>query len=162
MAAASWLMSRWTNDPMNTSISVLLERKGRATVSVASDVIVSDAAREMKRRNVGSVLVMEGGKLVGIFTERDLLWRVVAADKDPGATRLSEVMTRDPMTVDSNTPIQQVMDAFTEKRFRHMPVLDDGQLRGLISIGDVLRWSSDVHRLEAEQLKQYITGGYQP
>jgi CBS domain-containing protein len=148
--------------PMNTSISVLLDRKGHATVSVASNMTVSDAAREMRCCKVGSVLVVDGGLLAGIFTERDLLWRVVAANLDPRTTVLAQVMTRDPMTVDSATPIQQVMDVFTEKRFRHMPVLDDGQLRGLISIGDVLRWSAEVHRLEAEQLKQYITGGYQP
>jgi len=146
---------------MNTSISVLLEHKGRATVSVAPTMTVSDAAREMNRRKVGSVLVMENGRLVGIFTERDLLWRVVAAGMDPKTTVLAKVMTRDPITVGPTTPIQHVMDVFTEKRFRHLPVVDEGQLRGLISIGDVLRWAADVHRLEAEQLKQYITGGYQ-
>ena len=87
---------------------------------------------------------------------------MVAAGLDPKTTELGQVMTRDLMTVDSNTPIQDVMDIFTAKRFRHLPVVDDGQLRGLISIGDVLRWAADVHRLEAEQLKQYIAGGYQP
>ena len=146
---------------MNTSISILLEHKGRATVSLAPITTVSDAAREMNRRRVGSVLVMEEGRIIGIFTERDLLWRVVAAGMDPKTTELGQVMTRDPITVGSNTPIQHVMDVFTEKRFRHLPVVDDGQLRGLISIGDVLRWTADVHRLEDEQLKQYIAGGYQ-
>jgi CBS domain-containing protein len=145
---------------MNTSISVLLEHKGRATVSVSPLVTVSQAAQEMNRRKVGSVLVMEGGQLLGIFTERDVLWRVVAAGLDPKTTPLSQVMTRNPITVGPDTPIQSVMDVFTEKRFRHLPVVDDGRLLGVISIGDVLRWAADVHRQEAEQLKQYITGGY--
>jgi CBS domain-containing protein len=145
---------------MNTSISVLLEHKGRATVSVSPLVTVSQAAQEMNRRKVGSVLVMEGGQLLGIFTERDVLWRVVAAGLDPKTTPLSQVMTRNPITVGPETPIQSVMDVFTEKRFRHLPVVDDGRLLGVISIGDVLRWAADVHRQEAEQLKQYITGGY--
>jgi CBS domain-containing protein len=103
---------------------------------------------------------MEGGQLLGIFTERDVLWRVVAAGLDPKTTPLSQVMTRNPITVGPDTPIQSVMDVFTEKRFRHLPVVDDGRLLGVISIGDVLRWAADVHRQEAEQLKQYITGGY--
>ena len=145
---------------MNTSISVLLEHKGKATVSVSPLVTVSQAAQEMNRRKVGSVLVMEGGQLLGIFTERDVLWRVVAAGLDPKTTPLSQVMTRNPITVGPDTPIQSVMDVFTEKRFRHLPVVDDGRLLGVISIGDVLRWAADVHRQEAEQLKQYITGGY--
>ena len=145
---------------MNTSISVLLEHKGRATVSVSPLVTVSQAAQEMNRRKVGSVLVMEGGQLLGIFTERDVLWGVVAAGLDPKTTPLSQVMTRNPITVGPDTPIQSVMDVFTEKRFRHLPVVDDGRLLGVISIGDVLRWAADVHRQEAEQLKQYITGGY--
>ena len=145
---------------MNTSVSVLLEHKGKGTVSVSPTATVTQAAEEMNRRKVGSVLVMEGRRLVGIFTERDVLWRVVAAGFDPKTTPLSQVMTRDPITVTSDAPIQQVMDVFTGKRFRHMPVVDDGHLLGLISIGDVLRWAADVHRQEAEQLKQYISGGY--
>jgi CBS domain-containing protein len=147
---------------MNTSISILLEHKGRSTVSLAPATTVSDAAQEMNRRKVGSVLVLDEGRIIGIFTERDLLWRVVAGGMDPKTTELGQVMTHNPITVDSNTPIQEVMDIFTEKRFRHLPVVDDGQLRGLISIGDVLRWAADVHRLEAEHLKQYISGGYKP
>ncbi|HZL45961.1 MAG TPA: CBS domain-containing protein [Opitutaceae bacterium] len=145
---------------MNTSISVLLEHKGKGTVSVPPTVTVTQAAQEMNRRKVGSVLVLEGGRLVGIFTERDVLWRVVAAGLDPKTSRLSQVMTPNPVTVAPDAPIQHVMDVFTEKRFRHMPVVDGGRLLGLISIGDVLRWAADVHRQEAEQLKQYITGGY--
>jgi CBS domain-containing protein len=145
---------------MNTSISVLLEHKGKATVSVSPFGTVSQAAQEMNLRRVGSVLVMESGRLIGIFTERDVLWRVVAAGLDPKTTPLSQVMTRNPITVGPDTPIQCVMDIFTEKRFRHLPVVDEGRLLGLISIGDVLRWAAEVHRQEAEQLKQYITGGY--
>lgn len=145
---------------MNTLISVLLEHKGKATVSVSPLVTVFQAVQEMYDRKVGSVLVIEGGRLIGIFTERDVLWRVVAAELDPKTTPLSQVMTRNPITVGPDTPIQCVMDVFTEKRFRHLPVVHDGRLLGLISIGDVLRWAADVNRQEAEQLKQYITGGY--
>ncbi len=114
----------------------------------------------MELHHVGAILVLEGARIVGIFTERDVLWRVVAAGLDPKTTPLGRVMTRDPATVGPATSIQHVMDVFTERRFRHMPVVDGGGLRGLISIGDVLRWAAEVHRQEAEQLKQYIAGGY--
>lgn len=145
---------------MNTSISVLLEHKGRGAVSVPPTMTVTQAAEEMRRRKVGSVLVLDGGRLAGIFTERDVLWRVVAAGLDPKTTLLDKVMTRDPITIEPTTAIQHVMNVFTEKRFRHMPVLEGGRLMGLISIGDVLRWAAVAHRQESEQLKQYITGGY--
>lgn len=145
---------------MNTSISVLLERKGTNVFSVPPDVTVTAAVQEMNRHKVGSVLVLEGERLVGIFTERDVLSRVVGAGLDPKATPLAQVMTREPLTVPSDTTIEQVMALFTDKRFRHMPVVDNGRLVGVISIGDILRRMVDMHRHEAEQLKQYISGGY--
>lgn len=145
---------------MNTSISVLLERKGASVFFVPPDVTVTAAVQEMNRHKVGSVLVLEGQQLVGIFTERDVLSRVVAAGLDPKTTPLAQVMTRDPVTVPSNTTIDQVMALFTDKRFRHLPVVDNGRLVGVISIGDILRRMVDMHRHEAEQLKQYISGGY--
>lgn len=145
---------------MNTSISVLLERKGAAVFSVRPDITVAAAAKEMDRCHVGAILVIESERIVGIFTERDLLSRVVAAGLDPAATSIETVMTRDPITVASTTTVEEVMALFTNKRFRHLPVVDDGRLVGLVSIGDILRRMVDAHRHEAEQLKQYIGGGY--
>jgi CBS domain-containing protein len=146
---------------MNTSVSTLLERKGSTVFSVPSDVTVYAAVQEMNRCKVGAVVVLQSGQLVGIFTERDVLARVVAAGLDPKATPIEQVMTRNPVTVESTTTVEQVMALFTDKRFRHLPVVDRGSLVGLISIGDVLRRMVDTHRHEAEQLKHYITtGGY--
>ena len=145
---------------MNTSISVLLERKGSTVFSVSPAITVAAAAKEMYRHRVGAILVMESGRIAGIFTERDVLSRVVAGGLDPNTTPIERVMTRDPITVASSTTVEEVMALFTNKRFRHLPVVDDGLLVGLISIGDILRRMVDTHRHEAEQLKQYITGGY--
>jgi len=145
---------------MNTSISVLLERKGSAVFSVPPNITVATAAKEMDRHRVGAVLVIECDRIVGIFTERDVLSRVVAAGVDPNTTPIERVMTRDPITVASSTTVEEVMTLFTNKRFRHLPVVDDGRLVGLVSIGDILRRMVDTHRHEAEQLKQYIAGGY--
>lgn len=145
---------------MNTSISDLLERKGSAVFSVPPLISVVAAAKEMERHRIGAILVIERDQIVGIFTERDLLSRVVAAGLDPDATLIEKVMTRDPVTVASSTTVEEVMALFTNKRFRHLPVVDGGRLVGLVSIGDILRRMVDAHRHEAEQLKQYIGGGY--
>ena len=147
---------------MNTSIAVLLEHKGSVVFSVPQDSTVAAAVKEMNNHKVGATLVMAGDRLVGVFTERDLLSRVVAAGLDPATTPMARVMTPNPITVASTTTIEEVMALFTNKRFRHLPIVDNGRLLGLISIGDILRRMVDTHRHEAEQLKQYIAGGYPP
>lgn len=114
----------------------------------------------MNRHRVGSVLVLDGGRLVGIFTERDVLRRVVGAGVDPKRSQVSEVMTADVITISPEATIEETMVLFTEKRCRHLPVLDGGQLVGAISIGDITRWMADAHQAEAEHLKNYITSGF--
>ncbi len=144
---------------MNTSISTLLESKGRTVCTVPSNVTVADAVAEMNRHKIGSILVMNDATLAGIFTERDVLTRVVAGNLDPKATPVTAVMSSDVLTIAPSTTVQQVMDIFAERRCRHLPVVEDGRLRGLISIGDVSRWVANAHRAEAESLRQYISGG---
>lgn len=144
---------------MNTSISTLLAQKSRGIFTIPSTVTVAEAVKEMNTQKVGSVLVMDGTKLAGIFTERDVLRRIVGANVDPLTTPITKVMTADVLTVASTATVQQVMDIFAEKRCRHLPVMDAGKLVGLISIGDVSRWVANAHRAEAESLRQYISGG---
>jgi CBS domain-containing protein len=144
---------------MNTSISTLLEHKGTAVSTVAISVTIAEAVRVMNEQKIGSVLVMDGERIAGIFTERDVLTRVVAADRDPKTTPVAHVMTHNVKTTTPETTVQQIMEVFAEKRCRHMPVVKDGRLLGLISIGDVSRWVASMHRAEAESLRQYISGG---
>lgn len=144
---------------MNTSIATLLERKGGAVRTVPLGVSVSEAVQEMNHHRIGCVLVMDGPRLAGVFTERDVLTRVVAADLNPRSTPIAHVMTSAVLTIEPAATVQQVMDIFAEKRCRHLPVLKGGQLVGLISIGDVSRWVASAHRAEAESLRQYISGG---
>lgn len=144
---------------MNTAISSLLAAKGGALRTVPTTYTVSEAVGEMNRHRIGSVLVMNGTRLAGIFTERDALTRVIGADLDPLTTPISKVMTAGIITVTPTATVQEVMDLFAEKRCRHLPVLDEGRLVGLISIGDVSRWVASMHRAEAESLRQYIGGG---
>ncbi len=144
---------------MNTSIATLLEGKGRALHTVPASVTVFEAVQKMNQHRIGAMLVMDGSKLAGIFTERDALTRVIAASLDPKATPLARVMTANVLTVEPEATVQQVMDIFAEKRCRHLPVIQAGRLVGLISIGDVSRWVANAHRHEAESLRQYIAGG---
>jgi CBS domain-containing protein len=145
---------------MNTPISALLERKSSVLHSVAPSVLVAQAVAEMNRHRVGSILVMDEGRLVGIFTERDVLKRVVGGGLDPQAVRVADVMTSDLITVSPETTVGEVMDTFTNRRCRHVPVVAGERLLGLISIGDVSRFMADVHRTECEHLKNYISGGF--
>lgn len=121
---------------------------------------VAEAVAEMNRHRVGSVLVLDASRLVGIFTERDVLRRVVGAGVDPKRTLVSDVMTAGVITISPEATVEETMVLFTEKRCRHLPVVDRGRLVGAISIGDITRWMADSHRAEAEHLKNYITSGF--
>jgi CBS domain-containing protein len=147
---------------MNTPIAVLLSHKGSTVYSVTGGETVAEAVCEMTQRNVGSVVVLESGRLVGLLTERDVLTRVVAAGRQPEATYVADAMTRNPVVISPRATIEQAMDLFTEKRCRQIPVVeeDDDRLVGLISIGDVNRWLVETHRTEVQHLRQYIAGGY--
>lgn len=144
---------------MNTSIAALLDGKGRALHAVPVTVTVFEAVEAMNQHRIGAMLVMDGAKLAGIFTERDVLTRVIAASLDPKVTPVSQVMSANVLTIAPEATVQQVMDIFAEKRCRHLPVIQGDKLVGLISIGDVSRWVANAHRAEAESLRQYIAGG---
>ena len=143
---------------MNTTIATLLEQKDGAVFTIPSTVTVAEAVQEMNAHKVGSVLVMNGHRLAGIFTERDVLRRVVGAAIDPQFTPITQVMTAEVLTIGPTATVQEVLDLFTEKRCRHLPVIVDGKVLGVISIGDVTRWVANAHRVEAESLRQYIAG----
>ena len=143
---------------MNTSIASLLDGKGRALHAVPVNVTVFEAVQKMNQHRIGAVLVMNGESLAGIFTERDVLIRVIAASLDPRVIPLRQVMTANVLTVPPEATVQQVMEIFADKRCRHLPVVRDGKLLGLISIGDVSRWLANAHRTEAESLRQYVAG----
>lgn len=144
----------------STPISALLERKGSVVHAVSATVTIAKAVDEMNRHRIGSIVVLESGRPTGIFTERDVLRRVVGANIDPHVMRVADVMTVDLITISPETTIEETMVLFAEKHCRHLPVLSEGRLIGLISIGDISRWMADAHRTEAEHLKNYIAGGF--
>jgi CBS domain-containing protein len=134
---------------MNAPISTLLEGKAPEVFTVPANASVHEAVTRMVEARIGSVLVVDDGKLVGIFTERDVLVRVVGANRDPMTTPVSFVMTHDPVSIDSGTTVQEVLDVHGGKEFRHLPVVDDGHLIGMISLRDILRWIAQTNNTPA-------------
>jgi len=111
---------------------------GRPPVTVSRDATVVDAARQMKQRNVGSVLVLDAGRLAGIFTERDALFRVLAAGRDPATTTIGDVMTPQPQTMHPDEPFVRALRVMHEGKFRHLPVVEFGRPLGVVSVRDAL------------------------
>lgn len=145
---------------MDTPVSALIERKGSDVHAVASTITIAEAVAEMNKRRIGCIVVIDAGRIAGIFTERDVLLRVVGEDVNPKSTLVSEVMTKNVISITSDTTVEQTMVIFAEKKCRHLPVIDEGQLKGLVSIGDISRWVADTSRAEADHLKNYIAGGF--
>lgn len=146
--------------PMDTPVAALLERKGSAVHAVASTMTIAEAVAEMNKKRIGCIVIVDGGRIAGIFTERDALRRVIGADVNPKAVLIGDVMTRNVHTISPETTVEQTMALFAEKKCRHIPVEDHGRLCGLISIGDISRWVADCSKAEADHLKNYISGGF--
>jgi CBS domain-containing protein len=145
---------------MDTPVAALIERKGSDVHAVASTITIAEAVAEMNKKRIGCIVILDAGRIAGIFTERDVLRRVVGADIDPKTVLVGAVMTKDVHTIPPETTVEQTMALFAEKRCRHIPIVDHGRLCGLISIGDISRWVADTCKAEAEHLKSYIAGGF--
>ena len=111
---------------------------GQPPVTAAASITVTAAAQIMKERNVGALMVVDGDKLVGVFTERDALFRIVAEGKSGDTTPLSDVMTREPKTVTADKPFLHALQLMHEGGFRHLPVVEDERLLGIVSVRDAL------------------------
>jgi CBS domain-containing protein len=118
----------------------ILFRKGTDVVSVPPTATVLEAAQRMNERGIGGVIVLANNVLAGIFTERDVLRRVVVPGRPPRGTTVAEVMTTPVTTCSAATPIETCAELMTGRRIRHLPVMDDGVLGGVVTIGDVLAY----------------------
>lgn len=108
--------------------------------SVAPDALVTDCVRAMSAKKIGAMLVMDGESVAGIFTERDALNRVLAAGLDPRNTKVAEVMTKDPYCLPPTATVGAAMELITNRRFRHLPIVENGKVLALISSGDLTHW----------------------
>jgi CBS domain-containing protein len=152
--------SRKEGGSMRTTVHDLLSRKqGPGIISVQPDSTVFEALQTLAARNVGAVLVLEGARLVGILSERDYARQVILKGKASKDTPVREIMTTTVVCVHPEQTIEECMALMTDKRFRHLPVLADDQLLGILSIGDVVKALLDEQRYRIEQLEGYIASG---
>jgi len=145
---------------VQTQLAVVVERKGSTVHAVPPSATVLEAVRRMNQDRIGAVLVRDGEQVAGIFTERDVLTRVVDRGLDPATTPVGEVMTSSLVTVGPRTTVEEAMAVVSEKRCRHLPVMDGDRLVGLVSIGDLTRWVTRHQAWHIEDLVRYITRVY--
>ena len=136
----------------------ILEVKGREIWSIEPGASVYDAMKLMAEKGIGSLLVMEGGKLVGLISERDYARKVILKGRSSRTTQVREIMTAHVLYAQLEQNIEECMALMTEKRVRHLPVVDEGQLIGVISIGDLVKSIITEQRFVIEQLERYIKG----
>ncbi len=139
-------------------VSDILEHKGRDVAVISKEATVVEAARMMHARHIGGLVVTERNTPIGIFTERDLMNRVVAADRDVRTTRVADVMTSPIATVRTDTPLDECQRLMTNMRLRHLPVVEDGALLGIISSGDIMAWRMSSCEHAVEHLSEYLYG----
>ncbi|WP_333820024.1 CBS domain-containing protein [Ohtaekwangia sp.] len=140
----------------------ILQSKGSVVFSVAPSVTVYKAIELMSLKNIGGLLITDAqGHLMGIFTERDYARKLILKGKSSKDTLIGEIMTENPVTVSPDTSIEDCMKTMTNRFIRHLPVVDDGELVGMISIGDVVRFIMEEQRGIIEDLEFYITGHHQ-
>jgi len=142
---------------MSPSIRNVLERKGHDVETVDPDVTIMRAVEQMNERRIGSLVVIQDGVIVGIVTERDMLTRVLACRRDPEVTRVRDVMTRNPLIIDPDVTVEAALAIVTKRRCRHLPVMHDGRLIGLVSSGDLTAWIVRDQRRTIEDLYDYVT-----
>ena len=141
-------------------VSHVLNDKGRDVWSLSPDATVHEAIEQMAQKGVGALLVMEGERLVGIVSERDYARKVILKGRSSRETHVREIMSYPVVCARPELTIEQTMALMTDKRVRHLPVVVEERVEGVISIGDVVRGIIDDHEFTIQQLTNYISGGF--
>ncbi len=134
----------------------ILAKKGSNVISVSPEAKIISALQIMQEKNIGSVVVIDQGKYAGILTERDYARKVVLLDKNSSDTSVAEIMTTDLPLIDRTTSLESCMVIMSEKNIRYLPVVEQGELMGIISINDLIRSTIQNHLETIEHLKNYI------
>ncbi len=142
------------------TIESIMNHKPQEVWSVTPEATVYDAIAMMADKNVGALLVVRDGQLVGILSERDYTRKVMLRGKRSRETLVSEIMSTDLTTVDPKQPVDDCLRSMTQKRIRHLPVVKEGEICGVISIGDLVKHVISVQGAAIDQLERYISGGY--
>ena len=136
----------------------LLDAKGHDTLSIGPDASVLDAIKLMAEKGVGALVIMQGDALAGIVTERDYARKVILKDRSSHETPVRDIMTTNVLTASNDDNVEHCMNLMTDKRVRHLPVVEDGKVVGIISIGDLVKAVIADQKQEIEHLEQYISG----
>ena len=141
-----------------STVSKVIEKKGSDILSVSPDSIVFDAIEKMAERSAGTALVMEGDQLVGLISERDFIRKIYLQNKCGQGVKVSEIMSTELTTVSPDELLENCMAIMTEKRIRHLPVVEEGKVVGVISIGDIVKFMAEQKESEIKNLQSYISG----
>jgi CBS domain-containing protein len=153
-----WAGSSKENEEAGMTIAAILQNKGAEIISASPDQRVGEVVKLLAERRIGAVPVITDGRVEGIFSERDVIYRL--AQEGPAALdrRISEVMTSPALTVERDTPIMSALALMTQRRIRHLPVVEGGAVIGLVSIGDLVKLRIDRIEADAEAMRLYISG----
>src|SRR5262245_39456314 len=143
-------------DPVRT----LLDQKGHTVWSITPDATVYQAIQEMSDKQVGALIVLSGGQLAGIVSERDYARKVILKGRNSHYTKVREIMTTPVMYVTPGQTVEEGMQLMTSRRIRHLPVLERDEVIGVLSIGDLVNWVVRFQQQTIDQLKNYINGSY--
>lgn len=136
----------------------LLDSKGNEVISIDPDRSVLDAIKRMAEVGIGSLVVLDGDRLAGILSERDYARKVILKGRASDSTPVADIMTTEVVTTTPAATIDECMQLMTDRKFRHLPVIDDGRVVGIISIGDLVQAIIADQKAEIEQLEHYISG----
>jgi len=140
------------------TVKHLLDTKQVRIISVPENISVLEALKVMTEKNISAVLVMEDQKLHGIFTERDYARKIILQGKSSKDTLIREAMTATPITITLNDSIDFCMELMTDKHIRHLPIVVDNEVKGMVSIGDVVKFIIEDQKQTISQLESYISG----
>ena len=150
----------WRKRAVVDTVGTILDSKGRDAVSICPGATVYEAIAEMARTEVGALLVLEGSELVGIVSERDYARKVILRGRSSRETLVREIMTPSPITVTLSHTVDECMRIMTHRCIRHLPVVDGGEVKGVVSIGDLVKTIISSQAYTIEQLRTYIRAGY--
>jgi CBS domain-containing protein len=140
-------------------VSAILKQKGARVWSIGAEATVYEALEKMSDEGIGALLVMEGGAVVGLLSERDYARKIILKGRSSKETKVQEIMISPPLTISPGCSVDEAMRMMTEYRVRHLPVVDDaGTVLGIVSIGDLVKWIITSHEKTIEQLESYISG----
>ena len=140
------------------TVGGILAQKASTVWSIAPTAMIFDAIALMADKNIGALPVVENDKLIGIISERDYTRKVILKGKSSKETRVQEIMTQQLVTANPGDTVVDCMRVMTEKRVRHLPVMEEGKMTGMLSIGDVVKWLISAQAATIDNLEQYISG----